>query len=226
MRKKLTSLSLLAFLGLSAIAFGQVKGTVNDVNGFASADAEVTVKGTSKVAYTDENGNFDIDAKIGDTLIIDGKEYIVSKNDLGVLKPSKSDIVDLDETIVTAFGIQKRETVVGAVGTIKAGDIENRPISNVAKVLDGTVAGVQVSTGSGQPGSGLNVQIRGVSSYSLSSTPLYVVDGAIFTGSLQDLNPNDIESLTVLKDAASTSLYGLNFLQKSGQISLAPMLRF
>ena len=208
MRKKLTSLSLLAFLGLSAIAFGQVKGTVNDVNGFANADAEVTVKGTSKVAYTDENGNFDIDAKIGDTLIIDGKEYIVSKNDLGVLKPSKSDIVDLDETIVTAFGIQKRETVVGAVGTIKAGDIENRPISNVAKVLDGTVAGVQVSTGSGQPGSGLNVQIRGVSSYSLSSTPLYVVDGAIFTGSLQDLNPNDIESLTVLKDAASTSLYG------------------
>ncbi len=208
MRKKLTSLSLLAFLGLSAIAFGQVKGTVNDVNGFASADAEVTVKGTSKVAYTDENGNFDIDAKIGDTLIIDGKEYIVSKNDLGVLKPSKSDIVDLDETIVTAFGIQKRETVVGAVGTIKAEDIENRPISNVAKVLDGTVAGVQVSTGSGQPGSGLNVQIRGVSSYSLSSTPLYVVDGAIFTGSLQDLNPNDIESLTVLKDAASTSLYG------------------
>ena len=208
MRKKLTSLSLLAFLGLSAIAFGQVKGTVNDVNGFARADVEVTVKGTSKVAYTDENGNFDIDAKIGDTLIIDGKEYIVSKNDLGVLKPGKSDIVDLDETIVTAFGVQKRETVVGAVGTIKAGDIENRPISNVAKVLDGTVAGVQVSTGSGQPGSGLNVQIRGVSSYSLSSTPLYVVDGAIFTGSLQDLNPNDIESLTVLKDAASTSLYG------------------
>ncbi|WP_282630200.1 SusC/RagA family TonB-linked outer membrane protein [Empedobacter sedimenti] len=208
MRKKLTSLSLLAFLGLSAIAFGQVKGTVNDVNGFASADAEVTVKGTSKVAYTDENGNFDIDAKIGDTLIIDGKEYIVSKNDLGVLKPDKSEIVDLGETVVTAFGVQKKETVVGAVGTIKAEDIENRPISNVAKVLDGTVSGVQVSTGSGQPGSGLSVQIRGVSSYSLSSTPLYVVDGAVFTGSLQDLNPNDIESLTVLKDAASTSLYG------------------
>lgn len=94
------------------------------------------------------------------------------------------------------------------MGTIKAEDIENRPLSNVAKALNGAVAGVQVSTGSGQSGSGLEVQVRGVGSYNLSSSPLYVVDGVIYTGSLQDLNPNDIESLTVLKDAASTSLYG------------------
>lgn len=208
MRKKMTSLSLLAFLGLSTAVFAQTKGTVNDANGFPEADIEVSVKGTDKVAYTDENGNFDIDAKVGDVLLINGTEYIVTNANLGVLKPKKTDTVDLEETVVTAFGVQKKETVVGSIGTIKSEDIENRPISNVAKVLDGSVSGVQVSTGSGQPGSGLSVQIRGVSSYTLSSTPLYIVDGAVYTGSLQDLNPNDIESLTVLKDAASTSLYG------------------
>ena len=208
MRKKLTSLSLLAFLGLSAIAFGQVKGTVNDVNGFASADAEVTVKGTSKVAYTDENGNFDIDAKIGDTLIIDGKEYIVSKNDLGVLKPSKSEIVDLEETVVTAYGSQKRETIVGSNTQINSDKFEDRPLTNIGKALEGASSGVQFSTTSGQPGNSTNIRIRGFSSYNLSNAPLYVVDGAIFTGSLSDINPNDIESLNILKDAASTSLYG------------------
>lgn len=208
MRKKLTSLSLLAFLGLSTIVFAQTKGTVNDENGFPEADVEVTVKGTNKTVFTDENGSFDIDAKVGDVLVINGTEFIVASSNLGVLKPKKSEIVDLQETVVTAFGVQKKETVVGSVGTIKAEDIENRPLSNVQKALDGTVTGVRVSTGNGQPGSGLNVQIRGISSYTLSSTPLYVVDGVIYSGSLQDLNPNDIESLTVLKDAASTSLYG------------------
>ncbi len=206
MRKRFTSLSFIAFLSLGSIAFGQTKGTVNDANGFPEADVEVTVKGTDKVVYTDENGNFDIDAKIGQILVVNGKEFIVTKNDLGVLKSSET--VDLAETVVTAFGVQKKETVVGSVGTIKAEDIENRPLSNVQKALDGTVAGVLVSTGSGQPGSGLNVQIRGASSYTLSSSPLYIVDGVIYGGNLQDLNPNDIESLTVLKDAASTSLYG------------------
>ena len=208
MKKKLTSLSLLAYLGLGAVALGQTKGIVNDENGFPEADVGVTIKGTNKIVFTDENGNFDIDAKIGDVLEINGVEFIVVSHDLGVLRPKKSEMVELEETVVTAFGVQKKETVVGSVGTIKAKDIENRPLTNVQKALDGTVAGVLVSTGSGQPGSGLNVQIRGVSSFNLSSTPLYVVDGVIFTGNLQDLNPNDIESLTVLKDAASTSLYG------------------
>lgn len=208
MRKKLTSLSLFAFLGFAAFSYGQTKGIINDGNGFPEADVQITIKGSDKVAYTDENGEFDIDAKIGDILIINGKEYVVSSNHLGVIKLQSNSTVDLAETVVTAFGVQKKETVVGSVGTISAEDIENRPLSNVVKALDGAVAGVQVSTGSGQPGSGLSVQVRGVGSYNLSSSPLYVVDGVIYTGSLQDLNPNDIQSLTVLKDAASTSLYG------------------
>lgn len=179
MKKKLTSLSLLAYLGLGAVALGQTKGIINDENGFPEADVGVTIKGTNKIVFTDENGNFDIDAKIGDVLEINGVEFIVVSHDLGVLRPKKSEMVELEETVVTAFGVQKKETVVGSVGTIKAKDIENRPLTNVQKALDGTVAGVLVSTGSGQPGSGLNVQIRGVSSFNLSSTPLYVVDGSL-----------------------------------------------
>lgn len=209
MRRKLTSLSFLAFLGFGAIAYAQTQGIVNDSNGFPEMDIEVQIKGTGTTVFTDENGAFSIDAKIGDILIIDGNEIIVTSNNLGTIAPKvKKDDIELAETVVTAYGTQKKETLVGSVGVVSAKDIEDRPLTNVAKALDGTVSGVRVSTGSGQPGSGLNIQVRGIGSYNLTTDPLYVVDGSIYTGSLQDLNPNDIESLTVLKDAASTSLYG------------------
>ena len=209
MRKKMTSLSLLAFLGLSTVVFAQTKGTVNDANGFPESDIEVTVKGTEKVVYTDENGNFNIDAKVGDVLVIDGKEFKVTGNDLGNLKLSNSSDVDLEEAVITvAYGSQNKETVVGSNAVIKSDAFEDRSLSNVAKALDGASPGVMVSTGSGQPGSGINVQIRGVSSYNLSNSPLYVVDGAIYGGELSDINPSDIASINILKDAASTSLYG------------------
>lgn len=209
MRKRITSLSLLAFIGLSTAVFAQTKGTVNDANGFPESDVEVSVKGTEKVAYTDENGNFNIDAKVGDVLVIDGKEFTVTSNNLGSLKLSNSTDVDLEETVITvAYGSQKKETVVGSNTVIKSDAFENRAITSVEKALDGAAPGVLVSTGSGQPGSGLNIQIRGMSSYNLSNSPLYIVDGAIYTGAVSDLNPNDIATINILKDAASTSLYG------------------
>ncbi len=208
MRKRITSLSLLAFLGLSTAVFAQTKGTVNDANGFPESDVEVTVKGTDKVAYTDENGNFNIDAKVGDVLVIDGKEFTVTSNDLGSLKLTNSSEVDLEETVVVAYGVQKKETVVGANTQIKSEQFEERAISNATKALEGAAPGVQFSTSTGQPGSDSNVRIRGFSSYSLSNSPLYVVDGSIYTGAISDINPNDITSFTILKDAASTSLYG------------------
>ncbi|MFV0173390.1 SusC/RagA family TonB-linked outer membrane protein [Empedobacter falsenii] len=208
MRKKMTSLSLIAFLGLSTLVFAQTKGTVNDANGFPESDIEVSVKGTQNIVYTDENGNFDIDAKVGDILVINGEEYIVTSNNLGVINPKKTSTVDLQETVVTAYGVQKKETVVGSNVQIKSEVFEDRALTNVAKALEGGAPGVQFSTSTGQPGSGANIRIRGISSYNLSNSPLFVVDGAIFTGSLSDINPNDIESFSVLKDASSTSLYG------------------
>lgn len=209
MRRKLTSLSFLAFLGLGVVAYAQTKGIVNDSNGFPEMDVTVQIKGKNTTVYTDENGAFSIDAKVGDVLIIDGNEIIVTSNNLGTIaQKSKKEDIELSETVVTAYGTQKKETIVGSVGVVSAKDIEDRPLTNVSNALDGTVTGVRVAKGSGQPGEGLNVQVRGVGSVSLSTAPLYVVDGIVYSGSLQDLNPSDIESLTVLKDAASTSLYG------------------
>lgn len=207
MRRKLTSLSFFALFGLGAFAYGQTTGIVNDNNGFPEADAEVTVKGTSKTAFTDEDGKFDIDAKVGDVLLVNGKEFVVTSTDLGVLK--LSDTVELEEAVITvAYGTQKKENVVGSNTVISAKDLENRAMTNVSQAIDGAAAGVRVSTSTGQPGAGLAIQIRGAGSYNLSNSPLYVVDGAIFTGNLSSINPNDIESLNILKDAASTSLYG------------------
>ncbi|MEN5310285.1 SusC/RagA family TonB-linked outer membrane protein [Chryseobacterium cucumeris] len=114
----------------------------------------------------------------------------------------------IDEIVVVAYGSQKRETMVGSNTEIKAKQFADRPITSIGQALDGASAGVKVSTGTGQPGSSPSIQIRGIGSYGISTSPLYVVDGAIYTGSLAAINPNDIASFNILKDAASTSLYG------------------
>lgn len=114
----------------------------------------------------------------------------------------------IDEIVVVAYGSQKRETMVGSNTEVKAKQFADRPITSIGQALDGASAGVKVSTGTGQPGSSPSIQIRGIGSYGISTSPLYVVDGAIYTGSLAAINPNDIASFNILKDAASTSLYG------------------
>ena len=115
---------------------------------------------------------------------------------------------NIEEVVVVAYGTQKKETVVGSNTQIDAKKIADRPISNVAQALDGASPGVQISTSTGQPGSTPSINIRGIGSYKITSQPLYVVDGAITNNALSAINPDDIASVTVLKDAASTALYG------------------
>lgn len=114
----------------------------------------------------------------------------------------------IEEVIVVAYGSQKKETLVGSNTEVKAKQFADRPISNIGQAIDGASPGVKVSTSTGQPGSAPSIQIRGIGSYNISTSPLYVVDGVVYTGSLSALNPNDIASFNILKDAASTSLYG------------------
>ncbi len=114
----------------------------------------------------------------------------------------------IEEVTVVAYGKQKKETVVGSNVQISAKDFEKRSITNVSSVVEGSAPGIQVVAGSGQPGSGAAVRIRGFSSVNASNSPLYVVDGVIFNGNIASINPNDIAAVNVLKDAASTSLYG------------------
>ena len=102
---------------------------------------------------------------------------------------------NIEEVVVVAYGKQKKETVVGSNLQITSKAFENRPITNISQVLAGAGPGIQISTSTGQPGSGLSVRIRGISSYSFSNEPLYVVDGTPYTGGISALNPNDIESI-------------------------------
>jgi len=190
----------------------QISGTVKEADGFTLPGASVVIKGTTTGTSTDMDGNFQLSAKEGDVLTVSflgftTKELTVgNQTDYSVSLVSDSQI--MDDLVVTTYGTQKKETVIGSNAVISAASIEQRPIINVEKALDGATPGVLVSTGTGQPGQGLNVQIRGASSFNLSNQPLYVVDGGIYTGSLSDLNPDDVETINILKDAASTSLYG------------------
>ncbi len=123
-------------------------------------------------------------------------------------KTDTADVKNIEEVVVVAYGKQKKETFVGSTVSLNSEQIADRANANVTKALDGIGAGVQIATSSGQPGSGISVRIRGLSSIQLSNSPLYIVDGAVYTGGLSDLDPSDIATMTVLKDAASTSLYG------------------
>ena len=105
----------------------------------------------------------------------------------------------IDEVLVVAYGTAKKESFTGSAAVIKSENLEKRVVSNVSKALDGQVAGVQTTSGSGQPGSEATVAIRGFGSISASSSPLYVVDGIAYSGSISAINPDDIESITVLK---------------------------
>src|SRR5690606_19377852 len=117
-------------------------------------------------------------------------------------------VQEIDEVVVGAYGTQKKSTLTGANVQIGAKEIEDRPLSNALQALDGAGAGIQIAAGSGQPGSAPTIRIRGAGSFLASNEPLIVVDGIPFPGDLGSINPNDIESLNILKDASSTSLYG------------------
>ncbi|MBV8326051.1 SusC/RagA family TonB-linked outer membrane protein [Chryseobacterium sp.] len=125
-----------------------------------------------------------------------------------VKRDTTSSETKIDEVVVVAYGSQKKETLVGSNTEIKAKQFADRPISSIGQAIDGASAGVKVSTGTGQPGSSPSIQIRGIGSYGITTQPLYVVDGTVYTGSLAAINPSDIASFNILKDAASTSLYG------------------
>jgi TonB-dependent SusC/RagA subfamily outer membrane receptor len=112
------------------------------------------------------------------------------------------------DIIVVAYGTANREEFVGAATQVSAQTFQKREITSVTQIVEGASPGVLISPGSGQPGSSPNIRIRGIGSVGSSNAPLIVVDGAIFAGELTSINPNDIESLSILKDAASTSLYG------------------
>ena len=213
MKERLTMfmVSLLLCVG-SALAQTKVSGTVlSQEDGQPIIGAAVKVDGTNTGMLTDVNGRFSLTLPEGKNQITVSylgfeSKTVAAKNGMRVFL--KSDAAALDEVVVVAYGTAKKSSFTGSAQNVNGEKLELRPISNVAKGLEGNASGVQVTSSSGQPGSEPAIRIRGYGSINAYSTPLYVVDGIPYDGALSSINPSDIESMTVLKDASAGALYG------------------
>jgi TonB-linked SusC/RagA family outer membrane protein len=180
----------------------------------ALSGATVQVKGTTIATQTDENGNFTISAAPTGTLIISAIGFtpqeikIDNRTSLNVSLVSTA--TQLGEVVVVGYGTQRRQDVTGSVSSINAATIEKVPVNTIDQALQGRAAGVQVINNDARPGATVSVQIRGVGSLATNGNePLYVVDGYPISGGLNNINPNDIASIDVLKDASAASIYGV-----------------
>lgn len=215
MKHKLLSIFfvLTCFIGVAFAQDRQVSGKVTSAaDGSPLGGVSVLVVGTTTATQTDASGNYSISANPNAVLNFSFVGYASKRVNVGnnntVDVVLSSDNQELDEILVVAYGTAKKSTFTGSASTIKKDVIENRSITSITKALDGAAPGVSATLGSGQPGSNATVRVRGFGSINASQNPLYVVDGIPFDGDLNSINPNDIESLTVLKDASASTLYG------------------
>ena len=189
----------------------KISGVVTDEKNLALPAVVVMVKGTTIGTTSDADGKYSISADENATLVFSSIGYVTKeievkgrpKIDVQLVADSKN----LNEVIVVGYGTQKKRDITGAVGSVGLGDVAKTPVFGTGQLLEGQVAGVQVTQTNSQPGASFTVRIRGTNSVNFSSDPLYVVDG--FAGAdISALNPNDIASMDVLKDASSTAIYG------------------
>ncbi len=215
MKLKLTWLLTLFMAFVMQFSFAQEKtvtGTVTTAaDGLPLPGASVIVKGTTRGAQTDFDGKFTIQVSSGEILVV---SYVgmnpteITVGDSNTYNIELEDGNTLDEVVVVGYGTSTREALTGSVGEVKAKEIETVRNPNVVQGIVGKVAGVQVVNNSGQPGAAPTVRIRGIGSINASSAPLIVVNNVPFQGSLTSINPSDIATFTVLKDAAASALYG------------------
>ena len=213
MEKRL--MTVVAGLALStsmAFAQSQISGHVtSSEDGSPVIGASIKVAGTNTGTVTDIDGNFALNAPAGAKLEIsyigmNSTSVKAGKNMKIVLDPDNK---SLDEVIVVAYGTAKKSAFTGSAAVIKSEEIGKIADSNPVQALTGKVSGVQINSATGQPGvADFKIRIRGISSINADSKPLIIVDGAPFDGDMNSINPQDIASMTVLKDAASAALYG------------------
>jgi TonB-dependent SusC/RagA subfamily outer membrane receptor len=186
-----------------------VNGQVKDEQGKPIAGVSVKLKGTNTGTQTDVDGKFQIQAPDNATLVfsfIGYAEQSVPLNGQTVLNITLVETaIGLQEVVAVGYGTQKRSEITGSSSTVSANEVAKRPITQLSQALQGTASGIAVTSASGQPGQGPRVYIRGANSITGNTEPLYVTDGNI--GAAPD-DPNDVESIEILKDAASTAIYG------------------
>ena len=209
-----------AFLCFGLAGAQTVTGNVSDGSG-PLPGANVLVKGTTNGTQTDFDGNYSLDNVSSNATLV--FSYIGFKTmEIGVNGRTTVDAVmeedasELEEVVLIGYGSQRKSDLTGAVGQVDADQLQERPATSLNQALSGKIAGVQVNTNSGRPGGKSNIRVRGFSSINSSNNPLYVIDGvqlpqgnqANFSSAIDYLNPNDVVSIEVLKDASSTAIYG------------------
>ena len=210
LQKPLVFLFLLCLFPLGAMAQSIIKGTVNDENGEPVIGATVKVKETQKGTITDFDGNYSIEAASNATLVFSYVGYVTQEVKVGGKSTlnitMKEDNTTLNDVVVIGYGTMKKKLVTGATVQVKGEDIAKLNTTNALEAMQSSTPGVQITQSSSQPGKGYKVYIRGMGTTG-DSQPLYVIDG-VAGGNLDGINPNDIESIDVLKDAASAAIYG------------------
>ncbi len=225
MRKILTLVTALLLLYGSASAQNRtVTGTVTDEQGNPVPNASIVIKGTSTGTTSKGDGTFSLSVPSTGTVLVFSsvgmatQELTVGSSDAYTVA-LKGAANSMQEVVVVAYGTQQKTNLTGAIATVKPAEIEGRPFTSVDKTLQGNVAGLMSTSASGAPGSATGIRIRGTGSINANAAPLWVIDGVIATtgdltnntttaNALSTLNPDDIESITVLKDAAAASIYG------------------
>ena len=191
---------------------GKLSGRVIDAKGEPIPGANIFIKGTTIGTITDMDGNFSIDVNPNQILTISFIGYetktipVSNQKTLNIVL--KETVNQLDELVVVSYGTQKKRDLTGSVSKIDAGELESFPVGQFAQKLQGQIAGVQINQSTGQPGKGMGFRIRGAASINGGSSPLFVVDGIPVNMDLSSINPDEIETFSILKDAAATSLYG------------------
>tara|TARA_R110002020_G_scaffold85914_5_gene211769 strand:- start:4484 stop:7603 length:3120 start_codon:yes stop_codon:yes gene_type:complete len=203
---------LLLSVSLSWAQSKEITGTVLDGSNMPLPGANVLIKGTSTGTQTDFDGNFNLSAAPEDVLVVSFVGFESQTIPVGTTTnfqiTLKEDAAALEEVVVVGYGTQKKSVVTGAISSVKATELENLPVTRVEQSLQGRTSGLTIAANSGQPGSSSTIRVRGVTSFG-NNEPLWVVDGVIVdAGGIGYLNQSDIESIEVLKDAASQAIYG------------------
>jgi TonB-linked SusC/RagA family outer membrane protein len=206
------TLALVFFVHLSFAQEKTISGTVTDESGLPLPGVNILIKGTTNGTQTDFDGNYTINASVGNVLsftyvgLKTEERTVGSENTINLIMIE--DAAVLDEVVVTAYGTVKKESLTGSITEVGTEEFAKVASGNAVTGLTGKVAGVQIFSNTGQPGAAPIVRFRGIGSLNGSSAPLYVVDGVPFTESITTINPNDIESMSFVKDASAAALYG------------------
>ena len=212
LQKPLVTLFLLCLFSMGAMAQSIVKGTVQDEAGEPIIGATVKVQGTNDGAITDFNGNFSVQAASNATLNVSYVGYVAQsikvngRNNITVVL--KEDAQVLNDVVVIGYGTMKKSDISGSVATINQEQMERKVPVNIAQALQGAAAGVMVTNQDGAPGTKSAIRIRGIGTINGDASPLYVVDGVQVGTNADFVNPADIESIEILKDASATAIYG------------------